>query len=169
MLRRVQQALGIGRTTTVPNDTGNIQTVQVQFNAVTVRDGVPVVYHFGFTACLPVGTDVTTVSLKGDPTSTVAVGSNNQSLRPKGLQPGEVQIYDAMGRFVYFTASNGILINANNTAITMQNVTTLTVDGQVQVNGGIKATEDIVAGNISLMNHVSTNVQPGSGDSGPPK
>lgn len=39
----------------------------------------------------------------------------------------------------------------------------------VQVNGSLTTTGDVTAGSISLDNHGHTNVQPGSGVSGPPE
>lgn len=44
-----------------------------------------------------------------------------------------------------------------------------TINGQLQVNGGINATQDVVAGGVSLQNHLTTQVQSGSDLSGPPQ
>lgn len=41
--------------------------------------------------------------------------------------------------------------------------------GDVAITGGLTTTEDVVAATVSLKNHLTTEVQPGSGVSGPPQ
>lgn len=94
---RVQHALGFARTTTPPTDTGSVQTVQIKLNALTVRDGTPVLYHFGFAACLPIGSDVALVTVSGDTSNGAIVASNHQASRPTGLTPGQCALYDQAG------------------------------------------------------------------------
>lgn len=45
----------------------------------------------------------------------------------------------------------------------------LTIDADVKLNGKLDATADVVAGGVSLMNHLTTGVMPGSGMSGKPQ
>ena len=52
---------------------------------------------------------------------------------------------------------NGITINGDTV-----------INGNLQVNGWIHATGDIVAGTISLQKHVHSGVQPGGGNTGKP-
>ena len=135
-MRRVRQLYQSGRTTTAPDDSQNIQTVQIKLDALRTRDGTPVLYHFGFSACLPVGTDVALVSVGGDTSNAVIVGSNHQTYRPKGLRPGESILYDAFGRKIHMTADGGIVVEANGTAITVNNATVVTVNAtdSIQLN-----------------------------------
>jgi phage gp45-like len=174
--RRIQHALGFGTTTTVPDDSGTVQTVQIQVNQLTLRDSVPVVHLFGFSSVAPIGTDVVTISAQGDPTMVAVIGQNNQALRPKNIASGGTQIYDAFQRFLFFVPNGPIEINAANTPVVINGATTVTINapdviinGDVQVNGKVNTTGDVVAGSISLQNHVSTEVQPGGGKSGPPQ
>jgi phage baseplate assembly protein gpV len=48
------------------------------------------------------------------------------------------------------------------------NATKATWNGDLDVNGNINATGDVIAGSISLQNHTHTGVQPGGGTTGPP-
>ena len=44
----------------------------------------------------------------------------------------------------------------------------MTGTGDINLTGSIATTADVVAGTISLQNHLTTGVTPGSGESGPP-
>lgn len=44
----------------------------------------------------------------------------------------------------------------------------LTINADITVNGMIEATGDVTGGGVSLMNHLTTNVTPGTGMSGKP-
>jgi len=67
------------------------------------------------------------------------------------------------GGTVAITADGGVSING---PVTITGDTTIT--GNVAVTGKADVSEDVVGGGVSLKNHVTTNVQPGSGKSGPP-
>ena len=45
---------------------------------------------------------------------------------------------------------------------------TMITDGRVKVNGKVTTSGDVMAGTISLMNHKTSGVTPGSGTSGGP-
>lgn len=68
-----------------------------------------------------------------------------------------------VGGTVAITADGGVSING---PVTITGDTTIT--GNVSVTGTAKVSDDVVGGGISLKNHLTTNVQPGSGKSGPP-
>jgi hypothetical protein len=44
----------------------------------------------------------------------------------------------------------------------------MTITGSVEINGALTATGDVSGGGISLMNHLTSEVQSGTGESGPP-
>ncbi len=67
------------------------------------------------------------------------------------------------GGTVAITADGGVSING---PVTINGETTIT--GNVAISGKADVSEDVVGGGISLKNHLTTNVQPGSGKSGPP-
>jgi len=149
--RRIQLTVGRGRITGT-DDTGTVQTVQAQLNALETRDGTPRLAEFGFTSNPPAKSDVVFLFLSGNRSNGVAIATNHQPSRPTGLQPGEVQVYDLWGKSIYFTENDGIVIDAKNTPITVNNATTVTINAssevvlntpKLQVNGDIVATGDI--------------------------
>ena len=75
------------------------------------------------------------------------------------LSPGDI---DIQGANIRMTASGGV----STTSATFQANTTSTA--QFTGGGGISADGDVVAGTISLQNHVTTGVTPGTGNSGKP-
>ena len=84
--------------------------------------------------------------------------------------------YDACSQMVYLKDSKIVRVIAH-TALLVEiggtTVLTLTAEKAVlgvplEVTGGITATEDIVAGSISLQNHKHSGVQSGSADTGAP-
>ncbi len=155
--RRIQQIFAIGRTTTAPDETGVVAMVQVQLNDLAQADRRRIIQQFGFAGGLPVGTDVIEIRIHGDPSNAVIIATNNQTYRPKNMQPGEVMVYDAFGKSVYLTKSDGIVVDANGGNVTIKNAP------QVNVPDG-----DVIAGTISLKNHVHSGVTPGGSDTGAP-
>lgn len=149
--RRIQLTIGKGRVTAI-DDSGSVQKVQAQLNGFETRDATPRLAEFGFTSNPPANSDVVFVFLGGNRTSGVAVATNHQPSRPTGLQPGEVQVYDLWGKSIYLTKDNGIVIDAKDTDITINNAKTVAVNAssevvlntpKLQVNGDIVATGDI--------------------------
>ena len=110
LFRRVQNVLQIGRTTTAPIDTGTIQTVQIETSGASTRDAVPVTYHYGFTAHLPVGSDVVVLSISGDSSNGVIVSTAHQPSRPTDLSDGQVMLYTLGGDKILLTNGQGITI-----------------------------------------------------------
>lgn len=148
--RRIQLTVGKGRITAI-DDSGTAQKVQAQLNGLETRDGTPRLAEFGFTSNPPAKSDVVILFLAGNRSNGVAVATNHQPSRPTGLQPGETQVYDLWGKSIYLS-ENGIVIDAKNTPVTVNNATTVTVNAssevvlntpKLQVNGDIVATGDI--------------------------
>lgn len=152
--RRVQHLLQIGKSSVAPSDGGNVQTMQVRVTSATTRDAVPVLYHYGFSASPPVGTDVAIVNVAGDNSNGLIVASGHQAYRLKGLPNGGVALYDMAG-------SSIVLDGAGN-------MTAAPAGGTLHVVGAIVSTGDIVANGISLERHVHSGIQRGASDTDPP-
>lgn len=116
---RLMMAIGRGRITAV-NDGGNVQKLQVQLGADEVRDTTPRLVEYGLTSVPPAGTDVLAVFLGGDRSNGVVIATGHQASRPKGLEVGEVCVYDDQGQMVHITR-NGIVINGAGKPITVTN------------------------------------------------
>jgi phage baseplate assembly protein V len=150
--------------------------VQLAINSITLRDAVPVAQLFGFSASMPVGTDVLLLCLGGDPSNGFVIGSNNQALRPVGLKPGEAIVYDSLGRTIKLDAAGGIVVNANNAAVTVNGATTVTINAtggitladNVHITKALTVDDDATIGGKSFLHHAHSGVQTGSGDTGPP-
>lgn len=102
----------------------------------------------------PVGN---TAFVATDPNAVTAYGPNGVALR------------DSKSQVTWTLTPQGIAIVGN---VTLKGNLTITgnvnITGNVAVTGGMTATKDIVAGGISLMTHVHSGVQGGTGDTGPP-
>lgn len=97
LMRRVQHALGLGWISTTPDDSGPVQTAQIQVNDLQTIDAVPVVYPFGFSAVPPIGSVTVRLSFAGDTSAPVVVAALHQDSRPRDLLPGQSVLYDQHG------------------------------------------------------------------------
>ena len=148
LFRRVQNVLQIGRTTTAPTDSGSVQTVQIKTSNMATRDAVPVTYHYGFSAHLPVGSDVVVLNVSGDSSNGVVVGTAHQPSRPTGLVDGQVLIYDTTGSKVLLDNKGGIVLTASG--------------GTVTINGRLVVTGDASIGGITFLAHEHANGNDGN-------
>jgi len=128
--RGTAQRIAFARSTAPASDSGAVQTVQGQVDAVSARDAMPVMYHYGFTASLPPGGDHVVVYRGADRSSGVVIATGHQSYRMTGLASGEMAIYDMWGRSVKLGAT-GITINANGVPVVLQ--------GDLHVSGNVIA------------------------------
>lgn len=168
---RTVEIIGRGRITVV-DDSGAVQRVQVTEPYLgaggtdhRVLDKLPRLAEFGFTSNPPLESDVVTVRFGGRREMSVIVGTNHQPSRPKSLQAGDTAIYDVRGAIIKLTAA-GIVVDGAGLPMTIQNVGTLTVKGDLHVTGDVLAQSDGSA--ISLTHHVHSNVQSGSSNTGQP-
>lgn len=127
MWQRLQQVTGWGRVSFV-DDSRSAQMVQVSLNDEETRDGTPRIAEFGLTSVPPVGSDVLVVFLGGDRTKGVVVATGHQASRPLSLKPGETMLYDLWAKSIYLTATEGIVVEAQETPVTVNNATTVTVN-----------------------------------------
>ncbi len=166
---RVQHALGFGRTSTPPNDAGAVQTVQIELYGRAgdpvhqTRDNTPVVFHFGFAACLPVGTDVVVTTFSGDSSNGAIVASNHAKSRPTGLKPGQAMLYDQKGSQVLLSNDGDASVTATGT-LTLA-VPTVLIDGQLLVTGNVTAGSG--GASVEVLNHAHQR-SGGPGPGGPP-
>lgn len=148
LLRRSLMMIGRGRVNTV-NDSGPVQTVQVQLGATEIADNIPRLAEYGFTSNPPAQTDCLVVFLRGERSSGVIVGTNNQTARKKAIAVGEVAIYDNQGQFIHITRA-GIVINGAGKPVTITGAPNISLDS----SGNL-----VTAGNISDLNGAKGTVQ----------
>jgi phage baseplate assembly protein gpV len=85
--------------------------------------------------------------------------------------PGSFRQYSFSDGMYLGGVLNGVpaqYIQFNTAGITITSPVILTIDCNVQVNGTITATGDVIGNNISLDNHVHTGVSAGGADTGKP-
>ncbi|OTA14310.1 baseplate assembly protein [Xenorhabdus vietnamensis] len=130
LYRRAMMMLGLGRVTTC-NDSGVIQQVQYQ-TVMEVRDKTNRIAEFGFSSGLPAGTDVVLAFLGGDRSNAVVIGSNHQQYRHRGLNSGEVVVYNQWGLHILLTES-GMTVEAQGQPVTVNNASKVTVNASTEV------------------------------------
>ena len=127
ILRRLQLLVGHGRIT-IGDDSGNVQVQQVQLSDREVQDDVPRVAEYGFTSMPKAGCQAILVYVAGERSNGVILGTNDESSRLKGLEPGEVALYDDLGQSIHLTRS-GIVINGAGLPIRFVNAPSISHDG----------------------------------------
>jgi phage baseplate assembly protein V len=177
--RKFQAMVGRGRIN-VSNDTGPVQFVQATLGPLEVRDATPRVAEFGFSSRPPPGTDVVLVFVGGDRSNGIVIATGHQASRPTGLEEGETIVYDLFGKYIKFTKAGGIVVEANGSAVTINDATTVTINAStkvqmntplLQVSGNIVAGGDVSDSKRSMaadrvIYNGHTN---GSGTSTPPQ
>ncbi|WP_016597576.1 phage baseplate assembly protein domain-containing protein, partial [Yersinia pestis] len=143
LYRQIKMLLGIGRVTAF-DDSNGVQTVQYQ-TPLEVHSDTPRLAEFGFSSGLPAGSDVVIGFLGGDRSSGMIIASHHPAYRHMGLNAGETVIYAQWGQFIKLTES-GVVIEANNQPVTVNNATEVTVNATVKVRLNTPLLE--VSGNI---------------------
>lgn len=161
------------------NDNGAGQTLTVEAHAGCPRSSVPVHQQFGLSSRAPLDGAVThVVALGGDEADLLALPPANPSLAHMGnLASGETVLYDAVGQAVYLQDGKFVRVQAaTEMTVEIGDVTVLdltsklaTLNVPLQVNGSITASQDIVAGTVSVQGHLHVGVQKGSDTMGKPQ
>jgi hypothetical protein len=149
--RRNRDAFALSRSTAPSVDSGAVQTNQGRLDALSLRDGMPTLYHYGFSASLPVGADKLVCFLNGDRSQGVVVATGHQSHRFTGLAPGEVVIHDMWGHSIHLTQDR------------------ISVTGDVRITGDLQVTGEVTRGyggadQVALGTHVHTQGPDSRGD-----
>ena len=124
-----------------------------------IPDGVLAAYGLKIACPSEVGTQVLLVAVEGDAEHPVVVArlfdttvtAPTSPATSAPVQPGEIGVFLASGVYLHLTQSG------------------LHVGGDLTINGSITATGDIVTSDISLQQHLHSQVQTGESLSGPPR
>jgi phage baseplate assembly protein V len=140
-------------------DTGPRQTMQVEVTKGETIDDIERMQEYGFTSVPPVtGTDCLVAFLGGNREQGIIIVAENRGFRLKGLESGEVAIFDDLGNVVKLgrdalsitgvskiiaeapeiEASATIKITATAPAIEL--VGAVTITGPLTVNGNVATT-----------------------------
>jgi phage baseplate assembly protein V len=144
-----------------------MQSLQMRLTAGELKDNAEHFEAYGFTSNPLAGAEVLTAFIGGDRSHAVVLVAADRRYRIQAMQPGEVAIYTDEGDRIHFKRGRIIDIETG----------TLNIKASVSVNfetptitqtGQIVSKGDQLAGGISQINHVHTNTQPGTGQSGVP-
>lgn len=130
--QRILHIVGRGRITT-GNDSGAVQSQQVQLGLDEIKDNIPRLAEFGLTSMPPVGSDAVLVFIGGDRSNGAIIATGHQASRPKNLAPGETMLYSQDGKSIYITAAGGIVVEAKGQAVTVSNATVVTINAATKV------------------------------------
>lgn len=108
IVNRIRLLAGRG-TLHLVNDGPAVQTVQATFLKDETRDGMERVQDYGFTSVPLAGMQPIAVFFGGDRSNGVVIACADRRYRLKGLQSGEVALYDDLGQKVHLTRS-GVVV-----------------------------------------------------------
>lgn len=105
--------LAIGRAVIgLVNDAAKLQAVQVQLRAGQVRDGAEHFQHYGFTSVPFPGAEGIGLAVGGSTDHLVVINIDDRRYRLKGLQSGEVALYDDQGQSILLGRNGKITVHA---------------------------------------------------------
>lgn len=164
--RRV--ALMVSRAVvTLVNDAAKMQTLQLSILDGETLDGAEHWQQYGW-ACVPhAGAEALVVAVGGHRAHSVVVSCGDRRYRLTGLKGGEVAIYTDEQDKIHF--KRGRVIEVETLTLNVKAATSVNYDTPLlTTTGDIVADGDVIAGGVSLRNHLTSDVQPGTGQSGAP-
>lgn len=180
-LKRAIANMAARGTVVLADSASKMQTLQIKLLADEAKADIEHFEPYGMTACPKEGAEHVTLFFGGDRSHGVTLLVADRRYRLKGLQPGEVALYDDLGQKVHLTR-NGIVVDGGGLPVTIQNTPHVTADtptftmtGDLDVQGGVTvgadvaAVGDVTAGAISLKNHTHGGVTPGGSNTGAPQ
>ena len=171
LLRRV---LRRGHNATTPS-----QQTQIESLGDEVHGDVEVLEAYGLSTVPPAAvTEGLAAFLNGQSDHGVLLGWFDKTYRPADLQPGETCLYDFNGSRILLNkdgeitltdkSGSSIKLLQNGDVVISPSSNNLIINANVQVNGGVTASADVVAGSVSLQSHVHGGVRPGPANTSPP-
>lgn len=140
-VRRLGNMLARGSVSS-SNGTGKMRTLQIRMMAGEPKDDVEHFEPYGFTSEPHPGAEHVTVFFDGDRSHGVTLVVADRRYRLTGLAAGEMAINDDLGQKVHLTRS-GIVIAGAGLPMTIQNVPSTSLSGDLHVLGNIVADGDI--------------------------
>ena len=159
---RFQNLVGTAKITATSDD-GQLQRAQVRVSNLEMLDNVGHLATYGLASRPMAGADALILSLGGNRTNSLVIGTHDERHRVRNLAEGETAIYKAAGMRITLSNS-GIIIEGGGSNVTINNAPQIVVNGgDVVVNGG-----DVIADGVSLRNHRHGGVESGGSQTTPP-
>lgn len=178
---------------TMVSDATTLQTLQARLLGEEVLSALERFQQYGFTSVPHAGAEAIALSLGGNRSHTVIINVDDRRYRLKGLEGGEVALYDDRGQRVHLTRSGATVSVLGVLTASVSEVANLTcpqtnitgnvfIDGNlvlsgtgsgnggpIQIAGGLTNTGgDIVSDGINLDTHHHDGVVAGSEETGGP-
>jgi len=150
LLNRLKNLFGTGIATRV--ETG---IVQLRLATGIINDRIKRVHNYGFMSRPLPGAKGYTLFVGGDTSRGIAVCIEDERHQME-LAPGDVAMLDDKGNLIHFHSGGIKVIGVQTFELTVPKTV---INSQVQINGGLTTTEDVVAGGISVIKHTHSETQ----------
>ncbi len=107
---------------TAINDTDELQALQIESMSNEIADDIIRVQDYGFSSVPEVDMEAITLSINGDRTDSVVIAVADSQYRLKGLENGDVTIYNNKGYFVKLGQSQ-IVVSGDEVLLGSENIT----------------------------------------------
>lgn len=121
------------------DDSGTRQTVQARVLAGEVLDHIDRPQDYGFTSHPHPGAEAVLVFRNGNRSDGICVAVDDRRYRLKGLEAGEVAMYDDQGNHITFKRDKMVVHSLHNCEITAPVVK---IAGDLEINGNVDLTGD---------------------------
>lgn len=160
--RRIRLTVSRGIVRLV-NDALKLQEVQIALLADETRDQVERFQNYGLTSVPLSGAEGVFLSVGGSRDHGIVIAIDDRRYRLKGLQPGEVALYDDQGQMIKLKRGKAIEITGCDTLIATCAVSAtldtplvtctgdLQVQGNITVDGNVTAQGDMQAANVAAI------------------
>jgi phage gp45-like len=127
------------------DDTGDVQTVDVQTHDGMLRAGIEVFQPYGVATCAPsVGSVVQLAAIGADPGDLIALPPVCPAARYGGLQSGEVVLYDAGGDRVALRQGGTVeVLGATSILIAVGTMSIVVTQGSITIDGATLIVPDL--------------------------
>lgn len=164
--RRIMLAIGRAVLNAVYDDSPT-QLVQASMLSDEVRDKMERMAEYGFTSVPLSGAQAVAVFVGGERGHGVVIATGDPRSRMKGLQPGEVALYDDQGQSVHLTRA-GIVVNGAGKPVTIKNAPKARFEMDVEATGKITDMVDSGGRSMDAMRQVFNGHNHNENDSGGP-
>lgn len=126
-------------------DGAKLQGLQVTILADQSADEVEHFQHYGFTSVPLPGAEGIALAVGGSRAHTVVINVDDRRFRLKNLRPGEVALYDDLGKAVHMTR-DGMVLDGGGEQVTIKNTPKVRIEADLESTGSIKDNCDSAGG-----------------------
>lgn len=146
------------------DSTGKMQRVQGSILAHEVKTGMEHFEPYGFTSNPFPGAEFVPIFLEGDRSHGITLVCADRRYRIRGLPTGSIAL-GVPGNSIIIGSDGTMAVETTALSIVAE---TIASEGEWTHTGILTASDDVVAGSVSLVDHVHFGVTAGSEESGPP-